>query len=80
MHLLTSRKSYDLNSAVAVAARQGSQASFGTTVSLAVASATLAVIGAFVSRRVPGWLLSAAFASLMVLVAIHTVIHAILTG
>jgi len=69
-----------MNSAVAAAVRHGSQGSASVTVSLAVASATFAVIGALVSRRVPGWLLSTAFAVLMILVAIYTVIHTVLTG
>ena len=69
-----------MNSAVAAAVRHGSQGSLGITVGLAVASATFAVIGALVSRRVPGWLLSAAFAGLMILVAIYTVIHTVITG
>jgi hypothetical protein len=69
-----------MNSAVAAAVRHGSQGSLGITVSLAVASATFAVIGALVSRRVPGWLLSAAFAGLMILVAIYTVIHTVVSG
>jgi uncharacterized membrane protein YfcA len=69
-----------MNSAVAAVARHGTQGSLGVTVSLAVASATFAVIGAIVSRRVPGWLLSAAFAGLMILVAIYTVAHTLIAG
>jgi uncharacterized protein len=69
-----------MNSAVAAAARHGSQGSLGITASLALASATFAVIGALVSRRLPGWVLSAAFAGLMILVAIYTVIHTVLTA
>ena len=69
-----------MNSAVAAVVRHGSQGSLGITVSLAAASATFAVIGALVSRHVPGWVLSAAFAGLMILVAIYTVIHTVITG
>ncbi len=69
-----------MNSAVAAVVRHGSQGSLGVTVGLAVASATFAVIGALVSRRVPGWALSVAFAVLMLLVAIYTVVHAVITG
>ena len=69
-----------MNSAVAAVVRHGSQGSLGVTVSLAIASATFAVIGALVSRRLPGWVLSAAFAGLMILVAIYTVIHTVITG
>jgi uncharacterized membrane protein YfcA len=69
-----------MNSAVAAAVRHGSQGSASVTVSLAVASATFAVIGALVSRRIPGWVLSTAFAALMILVAIYTVVHTVLAG
>jgi len=69
-----------MNSAVAALVRHGSQGSLGITVSLTVASATFAVVGALVSRRLPGWMLSAAFAGLMILVAIYTVIHTIVAG
>ena len=69
-----------MNSAVAAAVRHGSQGSVGITVSLAAASATFAVVGALVSRRLPGWMLSAGFAGLMILVAIYTVIHTLVTA
>ena len=39
-----------------------------------------AVLGALLSRRIPGWVLSAAFAALMILVAIYTVVHTLLTS
>ena len=66
-----------MNSVVAAAVRHGSQGSASVTLSLAVASATFAVIGAQVSRRLPGWVLSTAFAGLMILVAVYTVIHTV---
>ena len=69
-----------MNSAVAAVVRHGSQGSLGITASLALASATFAVIGALVSRRVPGWVLSAAFACLMIVVAVYTVVHTLLTA
>jgi len=69
-----------MNSAVAAAVRHGSQGSASVTVSLAAASATFAVIGALVSRRLPGWVLSTAFAGLMIVVAIYTVVHTVLAG
>ena len=69
-----------MNSAVAAVVRHGSQGSLGVTVGLALASAAFAVIGALVSRRVPGWALSAGFAGLMILVAIYTVVHTLLTA
>ena len=69
-----------MNSAVAAVVRHGSQGSLGVTVGLALASAAFAVIGALVSRRVPGWALSAGFAGLMILVAIYTVIHTVVSS
>jgi uncharacterized membrane protein YfcA len=69
-----------MNSAVAAVVRHGSQGGLGITASLALASATFAVVGALVSRRLPGWMLSAAFAGLMILVAIYTVVHTLLTA
>jgi uncharacterized membrane protein YfcA len=69
-----------MNSAVAAVARRGSQGSLGVTLGLAAASATFAVVGALLSRRIPGWVLSAAFAVLMILVAIYTVVHTLLTS
>jgi uncharacterized membrane protein YfcA len=69
-----------INSAVAAVVRHGSQGTLGVTVGLAVSSATFAVVGALVSRRVPAWALSVAFAVLMLLVAAYTVVHTVLTG
>lgn len=69
-----------MNSAVAAAVRHSSQGSLTITLGLAVASATFAVVGALVSRRLPGWVLSTAFAVLMILVAIYTLIHTVLTA
>lgn len=69
-----------MNSAVAATVRHASQGSLGVTVSLAAASATFAVVGALVSRRLPGWVLSTSFAILMVLVAVYTVVRAVMTA
>jgi len=77
----TARVVIVMNSAVAAAVRHGSQGGIGVTLGvLAVASATFAVIGALVSRRLPGWLLSVAFAVLMFLVAVYTVVHTVVGG
>ncbi|MBI1375872.1 MAG: TSUP family transporter [Frankiales bacterium] len=65
-----------VNSVVAAAVRHDSQGSLGVTVALAAASAAAAVVGALLSRRVPGYALSTAFGGLMVLVAVYTVFHA----
>jgi uncharacterized membrane protein YfcA len=69
-----------MNSAVAAVVRHGSQGSLRVTVGLALASSIFAVVGALVSRRVPAWALSVAFAVLMILVAIYTVVHTVITG
>jgi uncharacterized membrane protein YfcA len=47
------------------------------TLALAATSAGFAVVGALVSRRIPGWALSAAFGGLMVLVAVYTLFKAL---
>jgi len=69
-----------INSAVAAAVRHGNLGSPAEAAGLAAASATFAVIGALLSRRIPGWILSAAFGVLMILVAIYTVWHAVAAG
>ncbi len=66
-----------INSAVALLVRHGNLGPPSQTVALAVAAAVFAVIGALVSHRIPGWLLSAAFGMLMVLVAGFTVTSAV---
>jgi len=62
-----------INSAVALAVRHGNLGPPGHTAALAVSTAVFAVIGALLSHRIPGWLLSAAFGSLMLAVALFTV-------
>lgn len=66
-----------INSAVALAARHSSMTGIGLTLALAATSAAFAVVGALVSRRIPGWVLSAAFGALMVLVAVYTLFKAL---
>ena len=62
-----------INSAVALTAKIGELQDIPSTLELAAVTALFAVVGALVSRRVPGWILSTAFGSLMILVAIYTV-------
>ena len=69
-----------MNSLVALTVRHGSAGGLGTVMGLAVASATCAVVGALLSRRIPGWVLSTAFGILMILVAAYTVIHIVVTA
>jgi len=64
-----------INSVVAAVVRHDSLGSAGVTATLAVTSAALAVVGALLSRRVPGWILSGAFGGLMILVAVYTVLR-----
>lgn len=67
-----------MNSAVALAVRHGSTGGLNVTASLAAASASFAVLGALLSRRIPGWALSTAFGVLMILVAIFTITKAVI--
>jgi len=66
-----------INSAVALVVRHGNLGPPSQTAALAAATAVFAVIGALVSHRIPGWLLSAAFGALMVAVAMFTVTRAV---
>lgn len=69
-----------INSVFAAVVRHNSLGSLGVTVTLAVTSAALAVVGALLSRRIPGWILSGAFGGLMILVAVYTVLHTVTGG
>ncbi len=48
-----------------------------SAVELAAITAAFAVVGAVLSRRVPAWVLSSAFGSLLVLVAVYTLARAL---
>lgn len=61
-----------INSAVALVVRHHHLGAPGLTVTLAATSALFAVIGAQVSHRVPAWVLSGAFGTLMVVVSGYT--------
>lgn len=67
-----------INSAVALVVRHGNLGPPAHTAALAAATALFAVVGAVVSHRLPGWLLSAAFGLLMVAVAVFTLARAVL--
>jgi uncharacterized membrane protein YfcA len=69
-----------MNSLVALTVRHSSAGGLGTVVALAVASATFAVVGALLSRRIPGWVLSTAFGILMILVAVYTVVQTVVSA
>jgi len=62
-----------MNSAVAFVARAGNLRDVHATLVLAAMTAVFAVVGALVSRRVPGWTLSTTFGVLMVAVALFTI-------
>lgn len=66
-----------INSVVALVVRHEHLGPPGQTLALAIVTATFAVIGAVVSHRVPGWLLSASFGTLMLGVAAFTVTRAV---
>lgn len=66
-----------MNSAVALVARHDQLRDVGDALRLAAVTAVFAVVGAVLSRRVPAWVLSSAFGSLMVLVAVYTVARAL---
>ena len=66
-----------VNSAVALVVRHGNLGPPAETLTLAAATATFAVVGALVSHRIPGWLLSATFGVLMLVVAVFTLTRAV---
>jgi hypothetical protein len=66
-----------MNSAVALVAKHDQLRDVGDALRLAAVTAVFAVVGAVLSRRVPAWVLSSAFGSLMVLVAVYTVARAL---
>lgn len=66
-----------INSAVALAVRHDDLGPPTLTAALAGSTIVFGFVGAKVSHRVPAWLLSATFGSLMVLVAIYTVAVAV---
>jgi len=66
-----------INSAVALVVRHEHLGPPGQTLALAAVTATFAVVGAVISHRVPGWLLSACFGTLMLGVAVFTVTRAV---
>lgn len=66
-----------VNCAVALVAKHDHLTDPGTALELAALTAVFAVVGAVVSRRVPAWVLSSAFGSLLVLVAVYTLARAL---
>lgn len=66
-----------MNSAVALLVRYGELTNARETFELALLTGLFAAVGAVLSRRVPGWVLSTAFGVLMVGVAVFTVIKSL---
>jgi len=68
-----------INSATALVVRHGDLGPPAHTAVLVAATALFAVLGAVVSHRIPGWLLSSAFGTLMLAVAVFTATRALTT-
>ena len=66
-----------MNSLVALAVRHGQLTNLRATGELALVTAVFAVVGALVSRRIPGWILSTTFGLLLALVAVYTLAKAV---
>lgn len=66
-----------MNSLVALAVRHSQLTDLRTTVELALITGFFAVVGALLSRRIPGWILSTTFGVLLALVAVYTLIRAV---
>jgi uncharacterized membrane protein YfcA len=69
-----------MNSLVALVVRSGSLTDVRTTVGLALVTAVFAVVGALLSRRIPGWILSTTFGVLLAAVSVYTLVEAVTTG
>lgn len=66
-----------MNSLVALAVRHSQLTDLRTTAELALITGFFAVVGALLSRRIPGWILSTTFGALLALVAVYTLIRAV---
>jgi uncharacterized membrane protein YfcA len=67
-----------MNSLVALAVRHSQLTDLRTTAELALITGFFAVVGALLSRRIPGWVLSTTFGALLALVAVYTFVRAVL--
>ena len=61
-----------INSAVALSVRHSVSPPWSLTLTMAGATAVFTIVGALLSRRIPGWILSAGFGALTLLVAIYS--------
>jgi uncharacterized membrane protein YfcA len=69
-----------INSAVALTVRHTVAPAWSLTLTMAAATAVFCIVGALLSRRISGWVLSAGFGALIVAVAIYSVARIIVTG
>jgi uncharacterized membrane protein YfcA len=69
-----------MNSLVAIAVRHSQLTDLRTTVELALITGVFAVVGALLSRRIPGWILSTTFGALLALVAVYTLVRAVVAA
>jgi uncharacterized membrane protein YfcA len=69
-----------INSAVALTVRHGTAPAWSLTFTMAVATAVFCIVGALLSRRVAGWMLSAGFGALTIAVAIYSVVRIVVSG
>ena len=69
-----------INSAVALTVRHTVPPPWSLTLAMAAAAAVFTVVGALLSRRIPGWMLSAGFGALTVVVAIYSVVRLFIRG
>jgi uncharacterized membrane protein YfcA len=69
-----------INSAVALIVRSDVAPAWSLTFTMAAATAVFCIIGALLSRRVAGWVLSAGFGALTIAVAIYSVVRIVVSG
>jgi uncharacterized protein len=69
-----------INSAVALIVRHGTAPAWSLTFTMAAATAVFCIVGAVLSRRIAGWVLSGGFGVLTILVAIYSVVRIAVSG
>jgi uncharacterized membrane protein YfcA len=69
-----------INSAVALIVRSDVAPAWSLTLTMAAATAVFCIIGALLSRRISGWVLSAGFGALTIAVAVYSVVRILVSG
>jgi uncharacterized membrane protein YfcA len=69
-----------INSAVALIVRSDVAPAWSLTLTMAAATAMFCIVGALLSRRIAGWVLSAGFGLLTIVVAIYSVVRIVVAG